>query len=245
MDELSRIEANYGCVAEYNRVMNEERTYRYAPSAKELFEREKGFYLYDIKKKMLNGSASELAKSMRSQYERNKLDFAKNYYAAQEQYKEYTLTSIETICALNGLAAQDEGFYRPEKGTLAIEVEYIEFSEIKTRVMTNLGYDIFKSLFCDLKECGFSPSVSFWFGANLQTRSHCTLGELRLSDFVYAGFESEEKLNNALAKAGYDEEALIAEFAARNPLSDFEEWAEQLAEDVERHNRYVDRFFHP
>lgn len=224
-DELARIEANYGCVAEYNRVMEEEYEYdEYGrlvpreyeePSDEELERQARDSRIYERKLQVLSGVPSEFAVNLKK--ELNKLapvreDSNQNdyYYAQREYASTSTLRIIDEVEKYYGLKLSKETSpYRLPEGELAISIENVEFCQIFHYSVRGLSYEQFKALFTDLDYLRTYPTM--FYGrkgdGNTLILSNSSLGALRYHDLVYYGFETREGMDEeafAVNKAEYE-----------------------------------------
>ena len=216
-NDLSRIEANYGCVQEYYRCMEEERE-RYEPTENEIIESEKRSYLYHRQIEILNGKPSDFAIALNAEWEEKKPEekhdiddydsYIKSYYETMDWSLARKLDIIKKICEHYGVKYDEkwETFYRSEN--FSIGVEYIESSNIKNKYIGNLSYEIFKNIFRDLDYCRLYPTMKY----GKMIRSNMSLGNLKITDLRWNGVETEESINSELLANGYNEEEEINKF---------------------------------
>ena len=136
-DELASIERNFGCIAEYNRVMVEEYEYdetgrlvprkEYEPTEEEEFKWCLDIHLYKLKKKLLTGERSEFVLNLRKEWKEKEPEDHSSYKHS-EWYKEMTLDIINKLCEHYGVKATEEynDFYRVPYKKFAISVEYTD-----------------------------------------------------------------------------------------------------------------------
>ena len=219
MDELARIEAAYGCVAEYNRVRLEEEAEEYTPSEKEMLEQEVKDRVYGEKVRLLTGTPSDFAVKLDEEWkakEPKRSDYADRnscVYAGYGFCHDRTLAIMDAISSYYGEELTDKNeFYKTAPGTFAISVEYTEYGMIKNKDITNLTYDKFKEIYRDINYLFSYPSINYCNenGKNL-ILSGASLGSLRISDLKWAGVETEESLAKELGTLGFDEALLTEE----------------------------------
>lgn len=205
-NDLARIEANYGCVQEYYRCMEEKRE-RYEPTEEEILEHEKEMYLYHRKIEILNGKPSELAVKLNKEWAEKEPDES-DYYAGRDWSLARKLDIIEKTCKHYGVEADEkwETFYRSENFSIA--VEYIDFGYIKSKHIGNLSYEMFQNIFRDLDYCRLYPTMKY----GKMIRSNMSLGNLKIADLKWDGVETEESLQTELLANGYNEEEEIKKF---------------------------------
>jgi len=220
MDDLSRIERNYGSVAEYNRVRYEEDADTYEPSRDEQIKASNDHAVYVAKIKCLDGVPSDFAKSLKSEWDAKAPkdeDFPDRnsaIYAGYDWSKNRTLDVVNKICEHYGVESDDtwESYYRPGVGKFGISVEYNDHGKIEHKHIGGLDYDTFKDVFRDLYACGQRPSMSYEKQPEKpMLLSNCSLGNLRIYDLKMAGVETEESIAKSLEEAGFDEKAVIKE----------------------------------
>ena len=239
-DELARVEANWGSVAEYNRVMSEEMEYnpltgRYEwikpqePTEEEEYKEERDYYIYNAKKSALNGTPSEFAVELNNSWDRKEphepdiksAEYNKWFYDVRDWAHDKTLDIVSKLCEYYGVECSDdsEHFYsktEADVGKFAIEVEYIEFGRILGKFMCGLNYETFKNLFRDLCECGCNPTMRYCSSVNYaKILCNMTLGGLIMHDLKWLGVETEESINATLEECGFNEAAVVAEFDKR------------------------------
>lgn len=180
MDELSRIESIYGCVAEYNRVKWEEETERCEPSEAQIAESERQMARYYAEIERLNGEASDFVKELIAKWQRSHPQYdewnSAAYYATSRWAKERTLNIVEKLVDHYGVEIGEDysTFYRVPEGKYAIKVEYNDSCYIKSLNIGNLDLTTFKKVFRDLHEAGLRPTMSH----NGQYVSNVSLGHL-------------------------------------------------------------------
>lgn len=205
-DDLARIEANYGCVQEYYRCMEEKRE-RYEPTEEEMLEHKKEMYLYHRKIEILNGKPSELAVKLNKEWAEKEPD-KNDYYAGRDWSLARKLDIVEKICKHYGVEVDEkwETFYRSEN--FSISVEYIDFGNIKYKHIGNLSYEMFQNIFRDLDYCRLYPTMKY----GKMIRSNMSLGNLKITDLKWNGIETEKLLQTELLANGYNEEEEIKKF---------------------------------
>lgn len=237
-DELDKIEANWGCLAEYNRVMAEEMEYdpmtgRYEwaaepqePTEEEQYREERDYYIYKAKKNALNGKPSELAVELNNSWDEKKphepdrksAEYNKWFYDVRDWAHDKTLDIVSKLCEYYGVECSDDSwnFYsktEADVGEFAIEVEYSEFSSIHGKYMCGLDYETFKNLFRDLRNCGCDPTMRYCSSVcYAKILCNISLGELIMHDLKSLGVETEESINATLEECGFNEAAVVAEF---------------------------------
>lgn len=189
MDELSRIESLYGCVAEYNRCMWEEENYR-EPTEEEIAESERQLAEYYAEIERLNGEASDFVKELIAEWAKSQPQYEEwnsaAYYATSRWAKERCLNIVEKVVDHYGVEVDESyaSFYRVPEGKFAIKVEYNDSCYIKSLYIGNLSLEQFKKVFRDLHEAGLRPTMSH----NGQYVSNVSLGHL-LRNYI----EEEER----------------------------------------------------
>lgn len=189
MDELSRIESIYGCVAEYNRCMWEEENYR-EPTEEEIAESERQMARYYAEIERLNGEASDFVKELITEWAKSQPQYdewnSEAYYKTRDWAKERTLNIVEKLVDYYGVEIGEDysSFYRVPEGKYAIKVEYNDSCYIKSLNIGNLDLPTFKLVFRDLHEAGLRPTMSH----NGNYVSNVSLGHL-LRNYI----EEEEK----------------------------------------------------
>lgn len=178
-DELARIERLYGCVAEYNRCKLEEDEF-YEPTDEEIAESERQLAEYRAEIKRLNGTESELARNLFSEWEKSKPewdDTMYGVYAIRDWSKAKTLAIVQQIADYYGVEVDEDWstFYRPPEGLYSISVEYNDSCYIKNKYIGNLNLEQFKNVFRDLYYTKCCPCAHLGKGKIL---SNCSLGEL-------------------------------------------------------------------
>ena len=239
-DELDRIEANWGCLAEYNRVMAEEMEYdpmigRYEwaaepqePTGEEEYKRERDYHIYKSKINSLNGKPSEFAVELENSWDRKKpqrptgdlsiWEYNQWVNDGYEWAHDKVLDITRKLCEHYGVicSADIKDFYRDTEeyvGKFAIEVEYVEFGRILGKYMCGLDYETFKNLFRDLRNCGCNPTMRYCSSINhSKILCNISLGELIMHDLKWLGVETEESINATLEERGFNEAAVVAEF---------------------------------
>lgn len=166
IDELSRIESIYGCVAEYNRVKWEEENYR-EPTEEEIAEIERQMAEYYAEIEHLNGEASDFVKALIAQWEPTKPQYdewnSAAYYRVRDWSKARTLDIVVKIAEYYGVKVDEEWatFYRPAEGKYAISIEYVDGCSIKYKHIGNLNPEQFKNVFRDLHYARLAPTMSY------------------------------------------------------------------------------------
>ena len=212
MDDLDRIEAIYGCVAEYNRVREEEADDYREPTDEEIKEAEAAHLAYEEKLRILSGKPSPLAISLKSEWEARRPQEAEVWNMTEvlkwQKYSRERLFAVTAaLCKHHGISHDEKMTLRnTEQGTFSISVEYHEAPYIKKWAVSDLDYEKFKALFRDLYYLGLSPTMCYR-DMNGENRivSNSSLGSLRANYLKWYGLEKsiEEELKNA----GYDETA--------------------------------------
>lgn len=238
-DGLARVEANWGSVAEYNRVMAEEMEYnpltgRYEwakpqePTEDELYKEERDFYIHNAKIHALNGTPSGFAVELKNMWDGKKPQdptwdmgiqkYNQLFRDGRKWSHDKRLDVIAKLCEYYGVEYTDDGrdFYRKSEeyiGEFAIEVEYVEFGNILGKYICSLDYDTFKKLFRDLWYCECNPTMKYYNSIDYsKILSNSSLGSLIMYDLKWLGVETEESINAKLEEYGFDEDAVIAEF---------------------------------
>ena len=238
-DELARVEANFGSVAEYNRVMSEEMEYnpltgRYEwikpqePTEEEEYREERDLYIYNAKKSALSGKPSEFAVELNNSWDGKKpqrpdvdlssREYNKWFYDVKDWAHDKKLDIVSKLCEFHGAECSGDGkdFYSDTKecvGTFAIKVEYVEFGRILGKFICGLNYETFKKLFRDLWNCECHPTMRYCSSVgHAKILCNTSLGELMIYDLKWLGVETEESINATLEEYGFDEAAVVAEF---------------------------------
>lgn len=184
-DDLARIESIYGCVAEYNRCMEERDYEEYEPTEEEIAEAERMMAEYKAEIKRLNGEPSEFVKDLVAKWKETEpqkpkgsegLDAYNRWvYAGYDWAKERCLDIVAKVADYYGVTVDEEWetFYRVPKGKYAISVEY-RGSYIQHKHVGNLDLEMFKDVFRDLHYAGLYPTMSH----NRKYVSNSSLGEL-------------------------------------------------------------------
>lgn len=218
-DDLARIEANYGCVQEYYRCMEEERE-RYEPTENEILEREKEMYLYHRQIEILNGKPSDFAVALNAEWEAKKPEekydiddydnYIKSYHETRDWANNKTLDIIGKVCGYYGVKVDENGEWKTFYGSdnFAIQVEYNNFGRIKSKHIGNLSYEMFQNIFRDLDYCRLYPTMKY----GKMIRSNMSLGNLKIADLKWYDVEMEESINSELLANGYNEEEEIKKF---------------------------------
>ena len=173
MYDLARVERIYGCVAEYNRCIEEETGYE--PTETELEESERQYKEYCAKIEQLNGEPSEFIRNLVDKWESTKPD-NDNIYAGYEWSRKRTLNIMEEIRLYYGVQVDEEydTFYRVPDGKFSISVEYSDVCQIHYKMVGNLSYEQFKAIYRDLWFARLHPSMKY----KNMIRSNCSLGSL-------------------------------------------------------------------
>ena len=222
MDDLSRIEATYGSVAEYNRVMYEENfmDQDYEPSEEEMIDSDIQMAIYNAKIEYLNGVPSEFVKDLKKEWDEKspkEENFETNsqYINAGYDYsRDKKLDIIDKVSRFYNVEYSEDAtrFYSPGLKKFGISVEYIDIGHIKHKFIGGLDYDTFKNVFRDFHYSGLHPTMSLGLKPDKpMILSNCSLGNLRIYDLKLVGFESNESINAELKKLGFDEEKVKKE----------------------------------
>lgn len=222
---LESIERNYGSVAEYNRVMEEEYEYdeegnlvprKYEePSEEELKQQAKEQRFYNRKLKVLSGKPSDFAISLKKELDElapKKEDYSGNdyYYACRDFSSHCTYEVIKGIKETYGVELSTEvSPYRLPKGEFAVCIEDRNASPVKHFSARGLSYEQFKAVFRDLRYLGENPTMFFGREGEYHTLilSNSSLGSLRYCDLLHYGLETREAMDAeaiAINKAEYD-----------------------------------------
>lgn len=230
-DELARIESIYGSVAEYNRVMLEESEENYRePSDEEILQSECRSEAFNKKLSLLNGEPSDFIKGVIAEWSEKaplKEDF-ENYndyvYKVRDFGNDCVLNILDKVAEHYGITLyghdKSHDFYHPQKNTLSIAVEYREDCYIKEKCFLNLDYETFKNVFRDLYEARVYPTCSYDTDKSKEILCNISLGELRNSYFVGAGFETEGDQDLELDDYGFD----LKEYAEKLYNEKKKEW---------------------
>ena len=100
IDELSRIESIYGCVAEYYRCKEEEECGYYEPTEEEMEENRLSMAVYNEKIRILDGQPSDFILSLKREWEeRRKKEVPENpgIYDGQRFYKKKVIDVVNRI----------------------------------------------------------------------------------------------------------------------------------------------------
>ena len=179
-DDLAWVERNYGCVAEYNRCMEERYYEDYEPTEEELAEEERKMNEYHAEIKRLNGSPSEFIKKLVEEWAECKPHYkdwnTDGFYKVRDWSKARTLDIVAKVAEHYGVEVDEEWatFYRAPEGKFAISVEYNDTCYLKNKNIGNLDLKTFKDVFRDLHYARVSPCMKY---GNI-IRSNCSLGEL-------------------------------------------------------------------
>lgn len=210
---LESIERNYGSVAEYNRVMEEEYEYdeegnlvprQYEePSEEELMQQAKEQRIYNRKLEVLSGKPSDFAVALKKEFDDNapkKEDYSSNdYYYACRKYSSYrTKTVVKKIKEVYGIdLSSDVSPYRLPKGEFAVCIEDRIECPVKHYAARELTYEQFKAVFRDLRYLGENPTMFFGREGEGKTLilSNSSLGSLRYCDFLHYGLETREAMD--------------------------------------------------
>ena len=192
-DDLSRIEASYGCVPEYYRVMEEEREVEMTDKEAEKLRAE--VESWNRRLKILNGIPSDFVMALKAEWDQKKPVSSGNWtmsdvYAWQDYNREKLHDIGKRLCGHYGLMKKmDKPFYKDLKpGQFSIGVEYTKNCMVLTWSVCGLNYEQFKPLFRDLCAAGFSPAMKYCDKAGrIHIRSNSSLGSLRACDFVQFG----------------------------------------------------------
>lgn len=179
-DDLARIEANYGCVAEYNRCMAEREYEYHEPTEEEMAETERRLAEYEAKIKRLNGEPSEFIKALVAEWAESEPEYkdwnTDGFYKIRDWSKARTLDIVVRVAEHYGVDVDEEWetFYGVPDEMFAISVEYNEYGLIKTKNIGNLDLETFKNVFRDLHYAKLYPTMSY----KGRFISNCSLGTL-------------------------------------------------------------------
>lgn len=198
--ELDRIEATYGSVAEYNRVMEEEYEYddfgnmvprkHWEPSEEEIERQQRELEEYNNLLDWLCGETDkdteEFYQSLKEQ-EPKREDFGENgynnYCNASYAYHEVKRDKVmEFIKNKYGLTFNEKvSQFHPEPGTFIISIDVTRSCHILHYSIRDLDYDTFARIFNDLYSLRVSPffSVQCKDMEDDMMASHVSLGEIR------------------------------------------------------------------
>ncbi len=218
-DDLNRIEAAYGSVAEYNRSREEDLIDYRDPTDEEIAKAERDMDIYYEKIHLLNGEPSEFIKEFCEEWKQKEpkaSDFDDRFgmgyiYAIRDFSRERTFALMKELrkeygCEYSINGTDGKNFYRIPNETFAISVEYSDdkSGQIKAIAITDLDYETFKNIFRDLYYARCYPVMNFCDknGKNVIV-SNCSLGNIRMTDLKYCGLETEESLNKELEELGF------------------------------------------
>ena len=165
-DDLARIEASYGCVAEYNRVKWEEEAECYEPTEEEIAESERQMAEYYAEIKRLNGEPSEFIKALVKEWDSSKPQYdewnSAAYYKTRDWSKVRTLDIVKKVCEYYGVEVDEEyaTFYRVPENKYAVSIEYTDGCYIKHKHIGNLSLEQFKDVFRDLHYAKLRPTMA-------------------------------------------------------------------------------------
>ena len=206
MDDLARIEAAYGCVAEYNRIKAEEDMV--PMSEEELKEALKEQEQYHKTLQALDGVPSTFVMILRSEWDKKKPEESREWnmtelYKWQDYGREKTIDIASRLCEHYGVKKPEDGsFYSSPKGSFSIGLEYIRYAQVFTLAITDLDYGNFKKIYCDLRAAGLNPSMRYMDEeGKFPTLSNCSLGELRYNDLRRYGIETDASIQAAIQAA--------------------------------------------
>ena len=227
-ETLESVERNFGSVAEYNRVMEEEyewdpevgtyvkRQY-IEPTEEELAKEAKEHRIHERKIEVLSGTPSDFAVKLKKELDaiapkRESYPSGSNeyYYDCRKYSSESTLRIVDEVNAHYGIdLSRDVSPYRLSEGEFAVSIEYHDYGRIYHYSVRDLTYGQFKAIFRDLKYLGKNPTMFLGREGEYNTLilSNSSLGSLRYYDFVHYGYETYADMDaEALAvnKAEYE-----------------------------------------
>ena len=177
--DLAWVEANYGCVAEYNRCMWEEE-YDYEPTEEEIAESERQLAEYNTEIERLNGKPSEFIKALVAEWAESEPEYkdwnTDGFYKVRDWSRARTLDIVTKVAEHYGVDVDEEWetFYRVPDEMFAISIEYHDSCFIKHKHIPNLSLEQFKPIFCDLYYANLYPTMSY----NGNFIGNCSLGVL-------------------------------------------------------------------
>jgi len=169
-DELASIERNYGSVAEYNRVREEERQERewnaLPESAKQSIEEQARARRDRFKKEVeaLSIEPSDLVKSIKAEYDAESEELLRKKKSGELSYNEYVnagykhsdeliATAIPKIEELYGIKFEKGSqFGKSDPGKFSVSFEKSEFSQIFNYTASNLDKEQFMHIYTDMRE---------------------------------------------------------------------------------------------
>lgn len=214
-DDLSRIERNYGCVAEYIRCQSEKEQVYAEPTDEELDVEARKQEVLEKKLRVLSGEPSEWAKQLKERLstsapKKESFDDSNKYVYACHDYSTFsTKTIIEEINKQYPInLSRDSETLLPLSFQVSIELH--DCGRIYHYKTSNLNYEMFKDVFRDLHYLNERPTVYYknnvpyekfgdTYDGHTLILSNCSLGSLRYFDFKRWGIETEESLSKELA----------------------------------------------
>lgn len=200
MGELERIEAAYGSVAEYNRVMSEEYEYddygnlvpreEYEPTEEELQKMHEEHVDFQNMLKYLNGDIDEDSQKLYTEIyshepKREDFDDYNEYVRAGYKFgddKYYKV--VEFVEAKYGVKFDvHNNVYRMGIDKFGIEISWSDCGRVYHPALVNMDYDLFSRIFRDLHYFRMSPTFFYQRldGKGDLYASNVSLGDIRYS----------------------------------------------------------------
>lgn len=211
MDALAKIERTYGCVAEYNRCMEEEENNRYwnSLSAKKqqqiIAEQNKIQAQYQAELQLLKLPVHPIVAKLKKEFatakqklqEKNLSDMAR-YYANQELYAQWLVSTIQKISSLHNVELQEQPNREYQRGKFAIRIEYIDGCNYKHIYIEDLNTEKFLEVYNDIYAIA-SCQVSMTYR---DTRQHKGYWAYQDSLHTLTGVSTEELRRNEFPRLG-------------------------------------------
>lgn len=181
-DELARIERNFGCVAEYNRQMEERNMYEPTETEKKRYY--KMIEEADKNIKRLNGEPTEYAKELKVELDRKLEEIGddnEHFYERRDLYSKMEKEYMEKICRYHKKDFEYGDFYGEHTPcTFSVKIEYTDFCNIKSLAVTDLNFEEFCNIFRDLEYLDFYPTAMY---EDKTALSNLSLGRLLYYDY--------------------------------------------------------------
>ena len=168
--DLAWVEANYGCVAEYNRCKWEEE-YDYEPTEEEIAESERQLAEYNAEIKRLDGEPSDFIKALVAEWEAlepkryegdDMIEYNKSVIEGHKWFDKRKRDILEKVGKHYGVDINGDhnDFYHIPDDVFAISVEYNDGCFIEHAIIGNLDLPTFKNVFRDLHYARLYPTMS-------------------------------------------------------------------------------------
>ena len=200
MGELERIEAAYGSVAEYNRVMAEEYEYdeygnlvpreEYEPTEEELQKMHEEHVDFQNMLKYLNGEIDEDSQKLYAEIyshepKREDFDDYNKYVYASYDFGDYKHDKVvEFVEAKYGVKFDvNNNVFKMDIDKFGIEISKSDYGRVYHPALVNMDYDLFSRIFRDLHYFRMSPTFFYQRldGKGDLYASNVSLGEIRYS----------------------------------------------------------------